>query len=385
MSVSVHIPTSVTSRYALLNAMIDELASSCVDAGLVVNPSSPAARALFLFFNFPQDPRQLLSWAQPSKPGRALIQFFVDHPFVLDERMMDEFSRVPTFRLVMPCADETSLLPLRFPSLKTVRVAHGIPASALCDAASIESSHHQGRDIGVLVAGSIQSESELASRSAAVSPEHQATVTEIVNLMLEHPWLSFAQACDIARPGLAAPDQWRLLRVLWRATADRVNTTRRVRTVQALQGLDVTVFGPETWTSHCTGTIRYAGELAYAQVPSAMARSKVCIAWGPTQFTHSYSERQLLSMASGSATLSDDRLLVRRELPAGVLRYNAAEPASARALAERLLADQAERIALATSARAEAATKHLWMHRVPQLVEIAALASGLAAPLSRVA
>lgn len=385
MSLSVHIPMSVTSRYALLNSMIEELASSCVDAGLAVNPASPAARALYLFFNFPQDPRQLLSWAQPSKPGRSLIQFFVDHPFVLDERILDEFSRVPSFRLVMPCADETSLLPLRFPSLKTVRVAHGIPAAALCDAAAIESSHHRAREIGVLVAGSIQSESELAARSSAVSPDHQPTVTEIVNLMLEHPWLSFAQACDIVRPGLAAPDQWRLLRVLWRATADRVNTARRVRTVQALQGLDVTVFGPDTWTAHCTGTIRYAGELAYADVPKAMARAKVCIAWGPTQFTHSYSERQLLSMASGCATLSDDRLMVRRELPVGVLRYNAADPASARALAEVLLADPAQRIALAMSARSEVASKHLWTHRVPQLVEIAAGASGLSAPLSRVA
>jgi len=385
MSFSVHIPMSVTSRYALLNSMIEELAGACDASGLAVNPGSPAARALFLFFNFPQDARQLLGWAQPSKPGRSLIQFFVDHPFVLDERLMDEFARVPSFRLVMPCADETSLLPLRFPSLKTVRVAHGIPDAALCDAAAIEPSHHHGRDIGVLVAGSIQNPEELAARSAAVAPEHQRTVAEIVELMLEHPWLSFAQACDIARPGLAAPDQWRLLRVLWRATADRVNTTRRVRTVEALQGLDVTVFGPATWTPHCTGTIRYAGELAYADVPKAMARAKVSLAWGPTQFTHSYSERQLLSMASGSATLSDDRLFVRRELPVGVLRYNAADPASARALAQRLLADGSERIALATAARAHAAANHLWSHRIPQLLDIAAQASGTSAPLSRVA
>lgn len=383
MSFSLHIPGSVTSRYSLLNAMIEELAAAFVQEGYPINPETPAQQALHLFFNFAHEPRKFLAWAQPSKPGRSLIQFFVDHPFVLDERLMDEFVRVPSFRLVMPCADETCLLPLRFPSLKTIRVAHGIPRSALCDAASLEASHAT-RDIGVFVAGSIQTDEELAERSSGVPAPLRSAVDDMVALMLEHPWMSFIQACDITAPGVATADQWRLIRILWRATVDRVNTKRRIRTVEALQGLDTTVYGPSIWTKHCTGTIKYAGELAYADVPHAMAKAKVCIAWGPTQFTHSYSERQLLSMAAGCATLSDDRLLARQELGDACAFYNPANPSSLRALAERYLSDTAARVSLATIGRNQAEAKHLWNHRVPALIEIAKAAS-TASPLARAA
>jgi hypothetical protein len=108
--------------------------------------------------------------------------------------------------------------------------------------------------------------------------------------------------------------------------------------------------------------------VGYADIPAAFARGRVALAWGPTQFVHSYSERIMLAMAAGSAAVSDDRLLVRRDFPGLCALYHAGEPATARAACEGLLADPEAAIERAMRARKWVEDRCLWSARVGQIL-----------------
>ena len=101
----------------------------------------------------------------------------------------------------------------------------------------------------------------------------------------------------------------------------------------------------------------------------------MAIAWGPTQFAHSYSERLMLAMAAGCAPISDDRLLVRRDFPNNCALYNAADPATARAAADHLLANPEAALALGMAARDHAERVCLWEHRVDAILAQPAMAT----------
>jgi hypothetical protein len=231
-----------------------------------------------------------------------------------------------------------------------------------------------------VAAGTVPTEEELAARLSAVPATARRACGEIAELMAAHPTVGFMQACDIVVGcGMGGADQWRLLRLMWRYVADAVNRRRRVALLGAMQGVRTAVFGPPVWREFCTGTIEYRGEAGYEGAASAMACAKVCLAWNPTQFIHSWSERVLLAMAAGCAAVTDDRLLVRRELGDAVTLFDAAEPASARAAVDGLLRDSARRTDLALRGRRLVEAAHLWSHRVPGLIAVAAGAAGVGA------
>ena len=137
------------------------------------------------------------------------------------------------------------------------------------------------------------------------------------------------------------------------------------------------MFGPEVWREFCTGTIEYRGEVGYGGVAGAIACGRVCLAWNPTQFVHSWSERVLLAMAAGCAAVTDDRVLVRRELGDAVEVFDAGAPGTARAAVDALLKDGDARTALALRGRRAVEAGHLWKHRVPGLIAVAAGAAGV--------
>lgn len=161
---------------------------------------------------------------------------------------------------------------------------------------------------------------------------------------------------------------------MFRVVIPAVNRRRRIALVKAMQGISTAVFGGEAWREVCTGTIRYAGQVPYADVAERLTTARVCLAWGPTQFTHSFSERVLLSMAAGCATVADDRLFLRRHFvdrrsDGACLRlFDAAAPASARAAVEQVLNDREASLAMAVRGRRAIKAAHLWRHRVDTLL-----------------
>jgi len=377
MNLAVFIPTRTTSRYSLLGAMGTELGEAFREAGCQVNPTGEvrADAGLFLFLNFPESFAGLAAWAHINEDGRprhrsALLQFFVDHPLALDAGLLGRMAALPHYRLLMPCTDDTHWLRLRWPNLKHVRCWHGVPRTALCEVGAIERGHLEppargGRDIDVLVAGSIHSPEELAPLREGVPTALRDGAESMVQFMLEHPWSSFGQALELCMPsGVYASDHFALLQTVWRYATAALNRERRARLVTGLHGLDVTVLGAPAWREFCTGTIRYAGDAPYGSLPGWFARSRVALTWGPTQFVHAFSERLLLGLAAGCACVADDRLWVRREFAGLTSPFDAAHPAQARACVERLLADRTGAAAVAARGRACIESAHLWSHRL---------------------
>lgn len=366
----IFLQTRYQSAYSLLGAMATQLAGVLREAGHDVHepdPANPPAAGTFLFFNTPPTldafPPALL---ERDSDLRA-VQIFVDHPFALPATVLDawrERNGLANLRLLLPCADDTHLLAPRFPGLRHAWLPHAIPDHALC--AQTDLDRWTDRPVGVVVAGSIHTEAEINRTLSSMPEPSQRAVREAAALMLRDPGLGYVQAADLTDP---SPRTWAEDQRRWRATNMIVNRVRRTGVVRALHGIDTEVYGPDAWKPLCTGTVRYAGNADYADVHRALARARMAVAWGPTQFAHSYSERLMLAMGAGCAAVSDDRLLVRRDFANLCAIYNAGDPATARAACEHLLANPDRAQSLARAGRAHAERSCLWRHRVDSIIE----------------
>lgn len=382
------VPVDYSSRYGLLGRFGVEVAGAFLRAGMTVNAERIAdgERALAVFFNvLSTDVHTLLSRGlPPSARPMPLVNWLVDSPLAFDTRQWDLASQTPGYRLATTSDEEIQLLKLRWPTIRHGCVPHGVDPEALCDRDHITPTHAGAgttpRDIDVLVTGSIATPAELLERRQAVPLRIEKNVHDLVALRLEHPSLTFTSAYDLSMPtGLAAAEHWNLLNAVFRTSTMMVNARRRIALVRALQGLNVVVLGAGEWGPHCTGTVRHAGNVPFDQISAWIKRAKVTIALNPPQFTHAISERLLLSLAGGAATITDDRLQVRRLFCAGtrgtqstLLRtFDVTEPSQARAHAEQLLADHDARAQMGTLARDEIAGKHHWQHRLIGIVALA--------------
>ncbi|MDX2132879.1 MAG: glycosyltransferase [Planctomycetota bacterium] len=373
MKLAVFIPTRYESRYSLLAAMGGQIGDAFARAGAIVNPTGDvrASGAVYLFLNFAQNLDTLKRWAGVDAAGRprartAMIQFFVDHPFALSVGQLDQLATLPHYRLLLPCVDDTHLLRLRWANLRPVRCLHGVPPESLVAPELIEPGHAAGgRDTDLLIAGSIHTPAELDALRTPIPESLRPGADAMVRFMLERPLASFGQSFELCMPsGVYASDHWLFMQRVWRYVTASLNRERRVRLVRAMQGVETSVVGPPAWGEVCDGTIRYEGEVAYADLPERLARARVHIAWGPTQFVHSFSERLLLGLGAGCACVADDRALVRAEFAECARLYDAADPAQARAQVDALLADRTLATTLARRGRDTVAQRHLWDHRL---------------------
>lgn len=365
------------SAYGLLGVMAGELCQGFREAGhdarlidLATDPHPEAG--VFVFFNAPVDldafPAAL--W----RPGSRLraVQVLVDHPFAMPEAALDGWRRrngLANLRVCLPCADDVHLLRLRWPGLSHAWMGHGIPRSALTDPGAITRAAWAGKEFDVVVTGSIASEAEIRAAFGRMTPAMGDMARQVVALMVADAGVGYLQALDLVMGTQSViTGEWRTATMFWRVCVAMANRIRRVRAVESLQGLRVGVFGSEAWGPVCTGTIAHAGRVGYADIPAAFARGRVALAWGPTQFVHSYSERIMLAMASGSAAVSDDRLLVRRDFPGLCALYDAGEPATARAACDGLLAEPDASVERAMRARMWVEDRCLWSARVGQIL-----------------
>ncbi len=372
------IQTRSISRYDLLSAMAHELADALRDAGHTVNPETVAQPYALLWLNFLADVNDIPSDAFTPAARIALLQFFVDHPLALWTQQLDALARLPNFRMLLPCADSAHLLRLRWPTLRHIHCLHGVPARALASHDSISARHDPRQTHSdtptddLLILASIHPQSDLDDMRARIPFKLQKGADEAVQLLLDHPSMTFEQAADIALATQGVlTGEWNILASLWRYATAAVNRQRRIALAQALDGLPVVIHGAEPWADVCASSksLQYRGNLPYAEIPAALARARVCLAYGPTQFTHSFSERLLLSLAAGCATIADDRILARKHFarddqPELLALVDASRPEHARDAAESLLKDPDRRASMAHAARDEVERAHLWSHRL---------------------
>jgi hypothetical protein len=287
---------------------------------------------------------------------------------------MDRWANVQSFRMLLPCPDGLHWLGMRFPWLRHGPCMHGVPESALCDERTIDSPSSP-REFEVVIAGSIHTQDEIESMLASLPPAVAAAARDMTEMLVGCPSMSFEQALDLClgQRGMVTGN-FPAAQRLWRIVTAAVNRRRRTAIVQEMQGRRTLVLGGPAWAEFASGTITHGGDVAYADLPAALARARTCIAWGPTQFIHGHSERLLLSMAAGCATTSDDRLLVRRDFGASgeAARYfDPALPGSCRASVESLLSDREALRASALRGRALVAERHLWRNRLDTIVATA--------------
>ncbi|MFZ4574918.1 MAG: glycosyltransferase family protein [Phycisphaerales bacterium] len=388
MGLAVFIPHQYRSRYSLLDAMAAEIGRAFSAAGAEVNPVRPVRvgePTLHLFFNVPQNIEQLLAWAQPQRPNAALLQFFVDHPVGLPVEFVERMCAIPSYRLATPCFDERAMLAARWPMLRSFTCGHGVPREALCAPESIKAPRRRE----IMIAGTIAAPAELAALRQQLPEVLHSPCDAASELLARRSAISFVQALDLCLPAtLFASDRWRLLQACSRYVVAKANRDRRLAMLESLNGLPVRVFGPEVWREHCRDTLVYGGEIEYARLAAAMAEFAVVLAWNPTQFTLGHSERVLMGMAAGAATLTDDRPSVHAQLGPAVETYDPRQPESLAELARRLISDPEASAELGAAGRAEVERAHLWEHRVALIGRVVAdvlgqsIASSVPGPLA---
>lgn len=377
------------SQFDLLGAMSVELCEAFnakgVDARLrkLTVDTMPTEGTLF-FMNTDDTllgiPPELLK----QNSSMRAIQYYVDHPFGLSDGGIDkwnEINQLENYRLALPCIDDAHLLRYRFPNLVHGWVPHGIPRSALCNAESLTPDHYNAREFDVVVTSSVWSQERINDTISTIKdPGIGQMVNDIANMMIRDPHLGYVAACDIALGSRGIiTGKWITQKHLWNLVIAIVNRFRRIETVKALQGLKVGVFGTDEWAKHCTGTIHYAGQATYAECAGAFERGRVALAWGPTQFVHSYSERIMQAMAGGACVVADDRMMVRHDFN-GTMSANSESPtaklfdwsgtniASAREAIDYQLAHPEESLEMAKRGRAHVENTCLWEHRVEAMM-----------------
>jgi len=378
------------SQFGLLGAMSKELTDAFnakgYDARQYSHDNMPSDGILF-FMNVPLSLDDLPPNLFTANPSMRALQLFVDHPFGLPDNIIDQWSEktdLKNYRLCLPCLDDVHLLRPRFPKLVHSWIPHGIPRNSLCDLDTLTMDHYNNREFDVIVTGSIRPKKEIDATVNSIQNPHMVSVIhDITNMMIRDPRLGYVAACDLALGSRGIiTGKWDTQKFLWNLVIAEVNRFRRIQTVRALQGLKVGVFGSKEWLPECTGTIHYAGEVEYAQCSSAYARGRVGLAWGPTQFVHSYSERIMQAMAGGACVVADDRLLIRQDFN-GSMSKESANPtaklfdwsgtniAAARAAVDHQLANPKESLAMAIRGREHVERSCLWEHRVDEMANLA--------------
>ncbi len=383
---TIWIPNAYQSQFGLLGAMANELLEAFTIKGYdarphdLLNDPSPT-QGVFLFMNTPQSLDQLpLALFSPGSNLKA-VQLHVDHPFALPAEILDQWNQRSTLsnlRLLLPCVDDTHLLRPRFPGLMHSCIPHGIPRSSLCNIDTLNTQEYDSREFDVVFTGSVRSQREIDTILSQANPHVVTMITNIAHLMIKEPWLGYVAAVDLVMGSQGViTGNWETQRSFWGIVIAIVNRHRRMETVKSMQGLKVGVFGSPAWEDQCTGTIKYAGEVSYAQCASAFARGRIALAWGPTQFVHSYSERIMQAMAGGACVVADDRLLVRRDFngsasPAGdtTKLFDWGDPNAARSAADTQLADPQASLAMAKRGRELVEARCLWEHRVDAMVDV---------------
>lgn len=375
MTIPVWIPRRYDSRYSLLGAMASELAEAFAARGYDPRADVPdgSVAGIYIFFNMPSAMEAIPPAARRPGARVALIQILVDHPLALDAGIMDQTSKLQNFRLALPSIDGLHLLRLRWPALRHGHMPHGIPRSALLAPQLCTPEALAQRPHDVVVAGSIHTEQAVRELKWALPAQAHPWIDEMVAIMLENPAMPYEQALDcVCGSRSVITGNWPMAAAIWRAVAADFNRQHRVQLVQSLQGLDVAVFGTDAWKEFCTGTITYAGNVEYAEVPKALTTGRVCLAWGPTQFPHTFSERLLLSMASGCASVCEDRYLVRQHFTSEhCASFSPLHPNSAREAVESLLCNTDRLCAMSLAGRTIVEAHHLWEHRVDKLASLA--------------
>jgi len=350
------------------------------DARLIdIAQETGPTQGVFFFLNTPSSFDHLPTALFSPESNLSAVQLHVDHPFALPDSILDEWvlrASLDRYRLLLPCLDDVHLLRTRFAGMVHSWMAHGIPREALCPHDSLTTRAYENRAFDVVFTGSIWTQEKIDASLGQLNAGMAGIVNEVVHLMTKEPHLGYVAATDLAMGsrGIITGD-WVTQKYLWGLVVAIVNRHRRTQTVKSMQGLKVGVFGSSAWKEHCTGTIEYAGEIRYSQCASAFAQGRIGLAWGPTQFVHSYSERIMQAMAGGSCVVTDDRLLVRRDFngaasPDGdtTCLFDWSDPNAAREAVDSKLMDIDGALAMAKRGRALVESSCLWEHRVAGMV-----------------
>lgn len=393
MSVAVYIaaPEVTGSRYSLLGAFACELAGAFTRAGADVNPmTARGRRAMFIIFDTPGDVGQMRTWIE-SAVGRlehaAVLHLHVDHPLALPVSGVEEMSKWPGYRLLLACRDDAHILRLRWPLLKHMTCEHGVGQGALCDEGKLEAAHLGEGDEGggdgeserpdtVVAMGTIHSQGELGAMLEMLPAALRGVAQAAGEVLTSHPSLSCLQAFDCVLPsGMLSADHWQLMAAVQRYATAHANRARRVAMIGAMQGIPTVVYGSAAWVEHCTGTIEYRGAIEYDNISNYLKRGRVCIAWGPAQFAQSFSERLLLALAAGCATVTDDRLMTRvafgQEGAPACLIEDFSRPLAVREAVEACLEEPRLAFEIARRGVAAVAKGHLWDHRLERMFSAA--------------
>lgn len=381
--------TNYTTQYDLINSFITDVGRAAQSVGLPVNVAPQAGasgrdevlRPAALFFNYSPDfPEKARAEAAGKCAAPAVLHWLIDHPLTVSGEVWRSVEKLPGYRLLTVSDDDSQLIALRFPGIRQARCWHGVDPSALCDAGGIEASYAAGggRDIDVLITGTVLSPEQLTEKRNGVPGQLRRTCEEIIALRLAHPWMAFTQAWDLCAPvGLHSPTHWELLCAVFLYTTASVNTARRMALVKGLDGLNVTVIGRGPWATAGTKGLTVVPEVKYGELPAWFSRARVSLAVNPTQFVHGFSERLLLSLAGGAASVTDDRLWVRREFGAEaaggkcVETFAVERPEVCRAVVEGVLRDRSRCAEMGVAGRAAVAERHLWRHRLQTLALVA--------------
>lgn len=354
-----HTPLTFRSQYGLLGTFAEQIGRAAARCGWAVDePLLDDDSSTILLINNTTDLDSMLA-----KAGEArIVQLFVDHPLTMRFDHLKILQGRSHYEAVFVTPDDLHLANLRFPALTCRHVMHGVDRDLVMSADDIAASYTNGqRDIDVLYCGSIVSEEELEERRLAVPAPLHKYLDSMASMRLNCPEMSMGQVWDACVAPGRCSDYWTLMCLAFMYVSAYVGRYTRLETVKSLQGHYTTVIGSAEWEKHCTGTVKYGGEIPYADLHKVMRRAKACVCDNPPQFVMGTSERVLLAMASGCAVVSDYRHELDQIVGLDAISMDGTVPI------DRLLSGT-EGMEMGMLAAKIVAEEHTWDHRIPALL-----------------
>lgn len=354
-----HTPLTFRSQYGLLGTFAEQIGRAATRCGWAFNePLQDDDSSTILLINNTSDLDGMIANAGEAR----IVHLFVDHPLTARFDHLKILQGRPYYEAAFVTPDDLHLANLRFPALTCRHVMHGVDRDLVMSADDVDASYTNGqRDIDVLYCGSIVTEEELALRLDAVPEPIRPYLHKMVAMRRQSPCASLGQIWDACVPPGRCSDYWTLMCMAFMYVAAKIGRESRIASVAGLRDYHATVIGTPEWEKHCTGKVKYGGEIPYADLHKVMRRAKVCVCDNPPQFVMGTSERVLLAMASGCAVVSDYRYELDHRFGVDAISLDGSVPIF------RLL-NGTEGMEMGIRAAGLIASGHTWDHRIPALL-----------------
>lgn len=192
---------------------------------------------------------------------------------------------------------------------------------------------------------------------------------QIRELAIKYPQLTFWQISETIRKSYELEFDKEQYTMLFKNLVYAIEAEQKVKMIQALSNLNVTVYGNELWKKYVNGKVEYKGNCSVEESVAIMEQSKISLHNHPIRLGLGIHERILNASAIETFTLSGDTPSLKVEFGDALGYYNNTTFEDIEEKANYYLTNEDERQEIAMKAHKTTAQNHTWKNRAQSIID----------------